>query len=146
DDECVRQIVLIVDTSGSINQQIGLFNEVFRLADKIQDLFPYGEVEVTVLGIGVPFEGEVDSISRVRDGQPNDYSNIVPRRNNDPNGVDPDPDWVPVLPPITVPIGANEGTIRKTGVRFIFERSEFAFDDDEENWGPATAIVAEHFP
>lgn len=144
-DACVRQIVLIVDTSASVDSP-DYFDEVFLLADNISGQFPAGEVEVTVLGIGVPFEGVVNGQTRYPDGSAEEYGNVVPRRNNDPLGPDPDPHWIPELPPVNVPIGAAPGTIEKTGVRFLFERSDFALDIDEENWGSATAVIAEYFP
>ena len=143
-DECLRQIVLLVDTSESTTGGDPFLDQVFLLQDKLEMLFDPTEVEVTVLGIGLPFEG--DLVVGESDGSAHDYSNIVPRRNNNPAGTDPDPNWVPELPPVTSTF--NPGEIRRTGFRFLFERSDYSLDpvSEQENWGPATAIVAEHFP
>lgn len=136
-DECLRQIVLIVDVSGS-TVDFTYLEEIFQLADNLDALFSTDPVEVTVLGLGVPFEVNLGGTLRTPAGDVNDLSNIVPREGD---GITP---WVPALPPVL----PNEplGDPGRTGVRFIFERSDFALDDDDESWGPAVSIVAEHFP
>lgn len=144
DDECVRQIVLIVDASGSVESDP--FNdEVFQLAHDLKSLFPVGEVEIAVLGIGIPFDGTVCSSETTVDGLVEEFSNMVPRRSNDNLYPLFDLNWVPEPQPPLGVSSSGPGDLGRSGVRFMFERSDFTLDTDEEGWGPATAIVAEHF-
>ncbi|MFG0262503.1 MAG: hypothetical protein ACF788_08950 [Novipirellula sp. JB048] len=137
--DLVRQVVLVVDSSTStILEDPTYFEEVLRFAKNIGDTL--SDAEVTVLAVGAPFEADLGSNGGVRssDGNPFDYSNIVPRSEPGPGGGP----WIPSPGPGSM----FPGSVSETGFRLLFAKSNFEFDDDDESWATSTAIVAEHFP